>query len=96
MREVRPPPPAVGPHILILPSGRREIPILLLRLRRTGSNLAIAIPTLARRTSRVRTASWPPTRSRSRATTSHIRRAAERRYAGEPNRVEGATEAGKW
>jgi uncharacterized low-complexity protein len=58
--------------------GRRKIPIRVLRLRRARANLAIPIPALARRTSRLGTAPRPPSRSRSRAATG-IRDCAEQR-----------------
>jgi hypothetical protein len=50
-------------------SGRRQVPIRILRLRGTRADIAIAIPPLSCRTSRIRAAPRPPPRSRSRATT---------------------------
>jgi hypothetical protein len=87
MREVR----LLISHLVCLapantPLGRREIPIRILRLRRTGYNLPIYLPSLPRRTSRLGTTPWPTARSRSRPPTSHLRRPQLRRHDRKPHR----------
>jgi hypothetical protein len=89
MREVCPSPPPSSLNVVLTPSsGRREIPIRILRLRGISHNCPIAIPTLARRAGRIRTPPRPPPRSRSRAPTSHFHRRQLGRHNRESHRTE--------
>jgi hypothetical protein len=87
MREVCSP---VRPLLLGLPlishSGRREVPICILRLRRASHELSIHLPTLPRRTGRIRTPPRPPPGSRSRSTTSAFHRRHFCRHTRQPHR----------